>query len=59
MDPEVCQGVYPQLLRPKAADVVNWSHLNEANHLWLEIRAHFKILEALSLSVCNMHSYTL
>ena len=32
-DPGFGQGV-PQLLRPKVADVVKWSHTSEASNLW-------------------------
>ena len=44
-DPGFGQGG-TQLLRPKVADVGNWSHASKASNLWLGSRSHLRALEA-------------
>ena len=39
------EGVGPQLLRPKVADVAKQSHASEASNLWLGSRARLRALE--------------
>ena len=36
----------PQLVRPKVANIAEWSHASEANYLWPGPSAHLRFLEA-------------
>ena len=50
-DPEFGQGG-PQLLRPKVANVSEWSRASEVSYLWLGSRAHLRALKAFNAQIC-------